>query len=277
MTTATTVPEGDPTGDSGDSGDGTDGDDDNSEADPELVGEADVHPSRNDADDPTPARSPCGICPAVFTRVRIDPKKLLPPVTLYLHLSQDSFTRDATTGVARFEGVGPVTVAQAREFLGAHCAVTIAPVIDLADQVPVDAYEVPTVMAEALHLRNPADVFPYATNLGRRKDKDHTVPYLHPDNGGPPGQTHLGNLGPLTRFHHRIRTHSRWRLKQPHPGVYLWRTPHHRHYLVDHTGTHDLGTQATARAIWDTAGTPLQLIPDDHTIEYERTPHHTAA
>jgi len=63
----------------------------------------------------------------------------------------------------------------------------------------------------------------------------------------------MGNLGPLTRSSHRLKTHGRWRLKQPEPGVYLWRSPHGWLYLVDHTGTHSLGKSATASALWDAA------------------------
>ncbi|MBA3311516.1 MAG: hypothetical protein H0U28_15935, partial [Nocardioidaceae bacterium] len=44
----------------------------------------------------------------------VDPR---PPATLYIHLDQDAFTRDEH-GVARFEGVGPVTVDQVRKWLG---------------------------------------------------------------------------------------------------------------------------------------------------------------
>ena len=69
-------------------------------------------------------------------------------------------------------------------------------------------------------------------------DIDHTIPY---DPGGPPGQTAIGNLAPMTRFHHRIKTHGRWKLTQPFPGIHLWQTPHGRHLLVDHTGTTLLG------------------------------------
>ena len=47
----------------------------------------------------------------------------------------------------------------------------------------------------------------------------------------------MHNLGPMITFTHRIKTHSRWQVKQPFPGVFLWRSPHGRHYLVDHTGT----------------------------------------
>ena len=161
-----------------------------------------------------------------------------PPVTLYLHLSQESFTRDEH-GVARFEGQGPVTVEQVRRWLG-HCQVTVKPVIDLADQGPVDGYEVPDRLREAVQLRSPLDVFPYATGLGRRKDADHTIAYVDPDHGGPPGQTALDNLGPMVRRNHRIKTHTRWQVKQVSNGVFVWRSPHGRLFLVDHTGTHPI-------------------------------------
>ncbi len=96
-------------------------------------------------------------------------------------------------------------------------------------------------MREALYLRNPACVAPYATNLSRRKDADHVVPYLSPDRGGPPGQTAMDNLGLLSRFPHRVKTHGRWSLRQPSPGVFEWRSPHGYWFRVDHTGTHPLG------------------------------------
>ncbi len=44
----------------------------------------------------------------------------------------------------------------------------------------------------------------------------------------------------MVKFHHRIKTHGRWQVAQPFDGVYVWKTPHGRHYLVDHTGTHRL-------------------------------------
>ncbi len=111
-----------------------------------------------------------------------------------MHLSQDAFTRD-DQGVARFEGEGPITVDQVRRWLG-HCNVTVKPVIDLANQIPVDAYEVPDRLREAMQLRSPIDVFPFATNAGRNRQADHSVPYVDPGDGGPPGQTALDNLGP---------------------------------------------------------------------------------
>jgi hypothetical protein len=221
--------------------------------DPEVVGELDVHPSENDADDPAPQTRPCPACdgagtvtgdPAPFTRpglgglAGIDPKRLLPDATLYIHVSAEALR--SGVGVARMEGVGPITIGQVREFLG-HCHVRPVSVVDLADQRPVDGYEVPARMGEALWLRNPACVSPYGTNLGRGKDKDHVVPYLPPDTGGPPGQTSMENLALLSRFVHRVKTHGRWSLRQPSPGVYEWRTPHGYWFRVDHRGTHPLG------------------------------------
>ena len=44
----------------------------------------------------------------------------------------------------------------------------------------------------------------------------------------------------MSRFPHRLKTHGRWRLKQPTPGVFLWRSPHGWYFHVDHTGTHPI-------------------------------------
>jgi len=50
----------------------------------------------------------------------------------------------------------------------------------------------------------------------------------------------------MTRFHHRIKTHGRWQVQQPYPGIYLWRDPYGAFYLVDHTGTRRINRAQTA-------------------------------
>jgi hypothetical protein len=172
--------------------------------------------------------------------VVVDPDRLRPRAVLYVRISEDALRTG--TGVAHCEGVGPITVGQVREFLGHH-RVSVRPVLDLRDQVPVDAYEVPEAMREAVRLARPASVFPWSHTESRRVDLDHTISFLPVEEGGPPGQTRIENLGPMVRFAHRIKTHGRgWRHHQPVPGVYLWRTPHGYWVRVDHTGSHLLGT-----------------------------------
>src|SRR5262249_50864902 len=102
-----------------------------------------------------------------------DPKKLLPSVVVYLHLYARTDTGDIGP-VARWEGEGPISATYVREVLGPACDFVVKPVIDLAGMAPVDAYEIPDRHREAVYLRTPADVFPYASNTTRRQQIDHT-------------------------------------------------------------------------------------------------------
>jgi hypothetical protein len=256
-------------------------------------GDAEADPAGGDTasdEDPSESFAPCPECdgsglagdPAPFRRRlpsgpvidlgKVDPKQLLPDATLYLHLHQRSLSRGG--GVARMEGVGPLVLEQVRAFLH-HTNVTVVPVLDVAGQAPVDGYEAPARIREALHLRGPACGFPWATHLGRRKDADHVTGYVPPDDGGPPGQTSMGNLAWLARFSHRLKTHGRWRLRQAAPGVLEWRSPHGYWWRVDHTGTHPLGRESepghppdpvegdsavpVRRAVTDAGTSPLEV------------------
>ena len=179
-------------------------------------------------------------------------------MVLYLHLYARTDTGDVGP-LVRWEGEAPLTAQYLRDILGPACDFVIKPVIDLAGMAPVDAYEIPDRHREAVHLRTPADVFPYAANTTRAQQIDHTTPFVPCDYGGPPGQTRLENLGPMTGFHHRIKTHGRWQVKQPFPGIYLWRDPHGHTYLVDHTGTRPLATTtATGANLPDIA---IDIVP----------------
>jgi hypothetical protein len=50
----------------------------------------------------------------------------------------------------------------------------------------------------------------------------------------------MDNFAALARFSHRIKTHGHWTVRQPFDGIMVWRDPHGRIYLVDHTGTHKI-------------------------------------
>src|SRR5829696_2089187 len=128
--------------------------------------------------------------------------------------------------------------------------IRVQPVLDPADVAPVDAYEIPLRLREAVQLRNPADVYPYGTCTSNRMDLDHTNPYQPLDVGAPPAQTSLRNLGPLDRRHHRDKTHGYGSLRQPEAGVYLYRSPEGWIYLTTNAGTLCLGNTDYAHQVW---------------------------
>ncbi|MDQ4084617.1 MAG: hypothetical protein M3165_02260, partial [Actinomycetota bacterium] len=144
----------------------------------------------------------------------------------------------------------------------------------LAGMAPVDGYEIPHRLREAVHLRTPADTFPYAANTTRTQQQlDHTTAYLAPDHGGPPAQTGLHNLAPMTRHHHRIKTFGRWQLKQPYPGIHLWRDPHGTLYLVDHTGTRKLANTEPAT---EHDNLTIEFHDDENGVQIIDQPDHAA-
>ena len=168
----------------------------------------------------------------------LDLTSLTPRVEVVVHLDGHDIDTDDTSGalpgIARVEGHGPVTRDWVREVLGPHARFTIRPVFDPLGQVPVDAYEIPARHRRAVRLISPADVFPYSSCTSNRMQVDHTDPWA-PGQAG--GSSEVGNYGPMTTTHHRIKTFGHLRVKQPFPGIFLWRDHHGGFYLVDHTGT----------------------------------------
>ncbi|HEY2879142.1 hypothetical protein [Nocardioides sp.] len=166
------------------------------------------------------------------TLTHAEPERFRPRVDLHVHLSDLSIA-GLSAPVARVEGVGPL-LADSQLFAG--CRIRVTPVV-------VDCYEHPTGLADRVRLGFPGDYFSYATavpGLAGAADLDHPTPY---DPNGPPGQTGTHNSGPLGRRHHRWKTHAGYTSRQCGRNRYVWRTPHHRHYLVDQHGTHRLDAQ----------------------------------
>jgi hypothetical protein len=167
---------------------------------------------------------------------------LLPVVQLFVHMYAGT-PEAPSEGVVRVEGLGPITEHYLRTHLSATAHVRVTPVLDIEGQAPVDGYEIPDRHRQAVHLMCPADTFPFATHTSRGKQIDHTEEY-HPGASKGAGQSRMGNYGPMTTFHHRVKTHSGWDVQQPYPGLYLWRDPHGAFYLVDHTGTRRISQAA---------------------------------
>jgi 5-methylcytosine-specific restriction endonuclease McrA len=182
-------------------------------------------------------------------------------VVLHVHLSAAALTgtepgapeTDPTSGrlgihLARVENHRQVLTADTvRDWCGTPgTQVVVKPVIDLADTIAVDAYEIPDRIAARVRYQRPTCAFPHCGRPARsgegNTDLDHTVEYVPPDQGGPPGQTSTVNLAPLCRKHHRAKTHPSpagpsWHYRVLTPGTWLWTSPHARRYLVHPDGT----------------------------------------
>ncbi len=184
--------------------------------------------------------NPAAALELMRTAKDVDWSQFLPAVTVYVHL----YGGADCTGVARVEGVGPLTEAWVRDHLGRDAKLTVKPVLDIEGQAPVDAYEIPDRHRQAVHLMTPADTFPHASSTSRSQQIDHTEAFVHGAAAEGAGQSRVGNYGPMTTRHHRIKTFGGWRVKQPFPGIYLWRDPFGACYLVDHSGTRRLNRAA---------------------------------
>ncbi len=173
-------------------------------------------------------------------------------VVLHIHLSEAALKSspevDPDTGMlglhlARVENHHQTLTADAvREWLSVPgTQVTVKPVIDLADQIAVDSYEIPDRISQRVKLKRPPCVFPHCTRTSARTDLDHTDEYVPPDQGGPPGQTDTDRLAPLCRRHHRAKTHpspdGRWDYQQLTPTTWLWTSPYGLRFLVHPDGT----------------------------------------
>ena len=159
---------------------------------------------------------------------------LTPRAQVYVHVHVDNLNNP--NAVARVEGAEPILVSQIANLTRAS-KVRVTPVVHVgAGSIAVDAYEIPDQIREEVLARDIYEVFPWSSREARGLDIDHTDPYR----SGLPGQTRIGNLGPLSRKAHRIKTHGGWRLKQPQPGVFIWRTPAGQQVRVDHAGSHPI-------------------------------------
>ena len=190
------------------------------------------------------------------------------PVTLYVHLSEDALTTTAGQ-VGRCENARtPITAETIRSWCGnPSVTLTVKPVIDLADHVRVDAYEVPDRLKERIALRDLGCVFPWCTRPARTAcDHDHAIPH---DQGGP---TCSCNVAPLCRHHHRLKTHTPWRYRLLEPGVYLWSSPHGYVFLRDPSGT----TDVTPAGLTPIPGCPTPRGTRHRTARVATKPRHPA-
>ena len=160
-------------------------------------------------------------------------KALAPRTQLYVHVYQDSLADPDQ--VARVEGVGPVLLDQLRN-LTAGSNIRITKVINLAEDISTDRYEIPDAIAEHVLMSHPYVQVPWGSQEARRQDKDHIKPWLL----GQKHQTRPSNLIPESRGWHRAKTHAGFHVDVMYPKAHLWITAAGQQAIVDQTGTHRL-------------------------------------
>jgi len=153
---------------------------------------------------------------------------------VYVHLAEETLV-DPESGVARIAGFGPLTMASLPEFLaGTH--VTIRPVVDDSRIAPVDSYEIPEQLRDAVVRGSPFEAFPYTSTSSEHLDLDHIVAYKF-GHLWEPRQTSVNGLAPLARLVHRGKTLGAWKVQRKGLGELCWTSPLGRSYIVGPRGT----------------------------------------
>ncbi len=165
-------------------------------------------------------------------------------IDLHLHLTPAAGS-DCVGPVVRDGDLGPVSRAALERWLtqlAPGARIRVRPVLDLADDLVVDAHEVPQVIADQVDERDLVCQFPWCGRAARTSstDRDHIEPYLPPEDSGPPGQTSAKRLARLCRHHHRVKTHGGWRYRREPSGALTWVSPHGQVYRVDRRGTSNI-------------------------------------
>ena len=196
---------------------------------------------------------------AALPRLRWTDPRLLPKSRVYVHVAEDTVLHGR--GPARAENIGPIAAAMLALLVG-HTRVQLTPVIRPYEDIVVDSYEIPQRIHDQVIMRDSCEVFPFSSRPARTAQHDHTKPYR----SGVLGQTHAANLGALSVKVHRAKTHGRWRLKQPKPGIFWWTSPAGNRYRVGPGGSMPMTTD-----------TPLERAVTDAILRHDQSQSHSDA
>ncbi len=139
--------------------------------------------------------------------------------------------RGASDQPAELAGYGPITAEAARELAGGSDSTWRRLVTDPLSGSVLDVgrtrYRPPGALAEHVRARDRRCVRPGCSAPATSCDLDHTVEFGRDD-----GPTAHGNLGPLCRRDHQVKTDGGYTLTQLDPGVFEWVTPLGRRYRI---------------------------------------------
>ncbi|MDO0974906.1 HNH endonuclease signature motif containing protein [Mycolicibacterium frederiksbergense] len=95
---------------------------------------------------------------------------------------------------------------------------TIKPLSEIADLPAESRYRPSTALTAFVRMRAMTCSFPGCNRAAHRCDLDHITPW-------PAGATHPGNLGPLCRLHHLVKTFGGWTPTAQSDGTTHWTAP----------------------------------------------------
>ena len=122
---------------------------------------------------------------------------------------------------AEIEGYGPIADTHADELLR---RLELPSAIIRLTMPQLKAGYTPTLkMRRFVQTRDRHCRFPGCRRPARNCDLDHIVPW-------PAGSTDVANLQALCRYHHRIKTHSRWRVERGPNNTTIWISPRGKRY-----------------------------------------------
>ncbi len=179
-------------------------------------------------------------------------------IVIHAHLAATAITAAVVADPsARIEQAGGqvLTVGQIRAWCARPDAkVTIRPVLDLRTRLTTNSYRPSQAIRDHVIARDVTCVFPWCGRNARSCDLDHVIPFDHdrPELGG---KTSTGNLAPLCRRHHRLKTHGRWRYEMSNPGTFTWTSPLGYLYCRDQTGSRPIAAADDRRS--RSPGTPV--------------------
>ena len=125
-------------------------------------------------------------------------------------------------GGASVDGFGPVDAEHARWLALQDDArwqrLVTEPLHGTVIDRSTKAYRIPDAMKEFVRARDRHCRFPGCATPARHTDTDHVIPH-------PRGETTAANLAAASRGHHRVKTHSGWKVRSGPDGALIWTSP----------------------------------------------------
>jgi hypothetical protein len=191
------------------------------------------------SDDGSAHRTPAGKVPADGVSTTAGVSWTAPTVRTVVHVTVAASTlRGLDDAPAELGGFGPISAGLARELASDPDAtwqrILTDPATGIAWDLSRRTYRPGTVLGDLVRTRDGTCTFPGCRVPAWRCDLDHVEPF--DATSGSAGQTRAGNLHPVCRSHHNLKTHGGWSTcRDPDTGETVWESASgHVHRVSSH-------------------------------------------